>query len=1034
MAISTNGTVIARLAGGLYNTVISNATYLEVASQDPNTLANSLYARDFASKTDLSVATTLLANLGLSSVSGLSAWVAAQLTSAGNAKGAKVVELLNAFAQMTTDTTYGTYATAFNAKVDAALASSQLAGSVTSAFSSAGAVVNGSFTLGAGIDALVGGAGDDTFTAPAISASTGAATTTVNSGDSVDGGAGNNSLVINATATNNTSLSGLTVANIQSVTVNGSDNIGVNALIAAKNAATAAKATTAANLTAAAAVKVAADAAAVAATTADTLADNKVAGLATLNTNIDAITTSALTNVTSLVNAAVTAGYLSTAEGTAVIAAVGTSGTEAAKADAALVPLATYQTAAVAAAATTEINKVASVAAADAALTNQGVAATADAVAAATLSAATTAAAGVTATNAQVAASKFVGSTSIAVDGVATDVTGITTQKVTIAAGANATATLKYSSTATTASVGLTSTGGTITLQDNSSSTATSGVTSVAVSGSTYGASAGLHTPTGAGSITLVDSLNATAGTVKTASIALTNSSAVVTTGLGKLTTIDASASTGGLTLASNGAKVASITTGSGADTITIATATSTTDVAKPAAVTVSAGAGNDTIYVNTSGTGTTTVNGDAGNDTVVLGTVTSGILTPVSLSSLISVNGGDGTDTLAVAGATFGAADYALISSQATGFETIKFLPTTGNTNSAVVKASSLVGFTGLQFTSGGLIATNAAYKVADTQILTVAGTDLTAQSASYILTTDDDAASGQTATNYGTGTLTANVSGASGTSVTLLSNAAVVNVAPTAATAAGALGVATSATISGDVKTLTVNVSSAANYVKAPTADVESTVGLTIVKGTSNDLAALTSVTLTGNGHVSIDNSNFTGSTRYAATKLATVDASALTSVVNTGSTAGTASGNALTYVANANVAETVILGTGLGIDSITDATSTYDKTDTITGFKLVADAAGGVNTAVSDVLHIDTGFVAVGAGTATPLSGTTLGTLLVSAAALSSNKLVFQFGGDTYVYQDSTNAGTLDSGDYLLKLTGLVDVTLLAASIVA
>lgn len=63
MAISTNGTVLARLAGGLYNTTLSNATYAEVnavvkTAADINTLANDLYARDFASKTDLSVANT----------------------------------------------------------------------------------------------------------------------------------------------------------------------------------------------------------------------------------------------------------------------------------------------------------------------------------------------------------------------------------------------------------------------------------------------------------------------------------------------------------------------------------------------------------------------------------------------------------------------------------------------------------------------------------------------------------------------------------------------------------------------------------------------------------------------------------------------------------------------------------------------------------------------------------------------------------------------------------------------------------------
>ena len=127
MAISTNGTVLARLAGGLYNTTLSNATYNEVnavvkTAADINTLANDLYARDFASKTDLSVATTLLSNLGLSSVTGLANWVAAQLTAAGAAnKGAKIVSMLNDFSNLTSDATYGAAATSFNTKTTAAL-------------------------------------------------------------------------------------------------------------------------------------------------------------------------------------------------------------------------------------------------------------------------------------------------------------------------------------------------------------------------------------------------------------------------------------------------------------------------------------------------------------------------------------------------------------------------------------------------------------------------------------------------------------------------------------------------------------------------------------------------------------------------------------------------------------------------------------------------------------------------------------------------------------------------------------------------
>ncbi len=189
MAISTNGTVLARVAGALYNTQMSNATYKEVASLDPATLMNTLYARDFSSSSDLAVATTLVTNLGLSTVTGLSNWVAAQLTAAGSAKGAKVVDLLNSFAQMTADTTYGAYATAFNTKVDASLALSQTSDNKGGTFEAAGvvAVTNASFTLLSGIDAMTGGSGADTFNATH---------TTLGASDVLTGGAGIDTLSI----------------------------------------------------------------------------------------------------------------------------------------------------------------------------------------------------------------------------------------------------------------------------------------------------------------------------------------------------------------------------------------------------------------------------------------------------------------------------------------------------------------------------------------------------------------------------------------------------------------------------------------------------------------------------------------------------------------------------------------------------------------------------------------------------------------------------------------------------------------------
>jgi len=156
MAISTNGAIITRLAGALYGEYLSNATYKEVSATDPSVLAASWLKADFGSKTDTQIATTILTNLNLSSVAGLSNWLAAQLTAAGSAgKGAKVVSLLNDFAGMTADTTYGAQATAFNTKVSAALTKSQTADSAGGSFATADAVapvVASAFALTTGAD------------------------------------------------------------------------------------------------------------------------------------------------------------------------------------------------------------------------------------------------------------------------------------------------------------------------------------------------------------------------------------------------------------------------------------------------------------------------------------------------------------------------------------------------------------------------------------------------------------------------------------------------------------------------------------------------------------------------------------------------------------------------------------------------------------------------------------------------------------------------------------------------------------------
>jgi len=200
MAISTNGTVLARVAGALYNTQMSNATYKEVAALDPSALVNVLYARDFNTVSDTTVATTLVANLGLTAVAGLSSWVAAQLTAAGANKGAKVVELLNGFAQMSADATYGAAATAFNTKVDSALAMSQTTDNAGGTFGSISTAVAGkTFALTTGTNSFTGTSANDTFDGGLSTSSL----QTLNSGDSLDGGAGTDELyaVINGSVT-----------------------------------------------------------------------------------------------------------------------------------------------------------------------------------------------------------------------------------------------------------------------------------------------------------------------------------------------------------------------------------------------------------------------------------------------------------------------------------------------------------------------------------------------------------------------------------------------------------------------------------------------------------------------------------------------------------------------------------------------------------------------------------------------------------------------------------------------------------------
>jgi hypothetical protein len=203
MAISTNGVMLTRLTGALYNQQLSASTYSEILAGNTtaaslNAWANAAVAADFGTKTDLQVATTLITNVGLSSVAGLANWVAAQLTAGGTAKrGETIISLLNSYSNMdTTEAIYGASVATFNIKVDASQALSQTSGNTGGTYATVSAATPvAAYTLLSSVDLKTTAAGDDVFTSVNTATSQ-----TLNAGDNINGGAGNDTLNITSTS------------------------------------------------------------------------------------------------------------------------------------------------------------------------------------------------------------------------------------------------------------------------------------------------------------------------------------------------------------------------------------------------------------------------------------------------------------------------------------------------------------------------------------------------------------------------------------------------------------------------------------------------------------------------------------------------------------------------------------------------------------------------------------------------------------------------------------------------------------------
>lgn len=583
----------------------------------------------------------------------------------------------------------------------------------------------------------------------------------------------------------------------------------------------------------------------------------------------------------------------------------------------------------------------------------------------------------------------FAGSTEIAVDGVDTEVTGVKAQTISFTDTSAAIANKITYDTATTA--------GSIKLVDATGAVEVTGaaLATVTLTGTSSGAT-----------VTLTDAA-AALSKVKTLNVGLAGEATILDVStLVNLTKVDASASRADLTVDATAlTKLTALTTGSGDDSVTIDKTFSASNTGTT--LTVSTGDGADTINVKVAGiaaaagglaavTGTVSINAGAGDDIFQ-------VLSTTDLPTGTTLNGGDGTDTIRLAQTVFTAAQYTALTNATSNIEVAEF-------GAATIDGSYLTEFSTLAFNTDGAVVTNASELITTKGDITVSGIGYTA-------------GSGAIASVYGTGAVDVTVT-ETGKTVTVNGNTAEVTVASETANI--------TTTVTGDVQTsLTVNVNSTNDGAATPTVyTADAVIG---VDATHN--IALKSVVLAGDGTVTLDNT--------AGVALTSIDASKLGGVALNGAVVG-----GLTYTANEELAETIVLGSGHDVINI-GTSSTYAAMDTITGFDAVKETATATSTVdfLSFAGQTIDGSAAGQVAKMTLLSSdTTLDLALAHAASVSaveqaggSNGIVsFVFNGNTYLFKDvvvaGEAAGTLGATDLVVKLTGNVDLSTKFATFVA
>jgi len=222
----TNAVQVQRFADALYNVAVGTTTMAQVtaditASGGLDNALNAYYSSSFAGVSTTTVAGNMCTYLGI--VAGSNGLVAADVTvaqnyivgtlnaAAANARGAAVKGILNNLSALTSDKVFGAVATKFNSDIDKATAYTGV--SDITAGTAPAPVVNTTFALTTGTNNLTGTTSDDTFDGGLSTSSI----NQLNSGDVLNGLAGNDSLqaVINASVTPTlTSIENVTVTNV----------------------------------------------------------------------------------------------------------------------------------------------------------------------------------------------------------------------------------------------------------------------------------------------------------------------------------------------------------------------------------------------------------------------------------------------------------------------------------------------------------------------------------------------------------------------------------------------------------------------------------------------------------------------------------------------------------------------------------------------------------------------------------------------------------------------------------------------------